>query len=127
MCFFPLLYRLNVAFLPMLLHLHQCQLDFLVDFFGRKNSSNDQFPNNCHELEGSKSFPESKDHACHSIVQEALLPYFQASCAIKHDLIYKFLLSYILECSILWRSLKFVLCKGRIWLLYCDGVHFTII
>lgn len=71
-------YRLNVAFLPMLLHLHQCQLDFLVDFFGRKNSSNDQFPNNCHELEGSKSFPEmSKDHACHSIVQEALLPYFQ--------------------------------------------------
>lgn len=81
--FSPLLYRLNVAFLPMLLHLHQCQLDFLVDFFGRKNSSNDQFPNNCHELEGSKSSPErSKDHACHSIVQEALLPYFQASCVI---------------------------------------------
>lgn len=71
-------YRLNVAFLPMLLHLHQCQLDFLVGFFGRENSLNDQFPNNCHDLEGSKSFPErSKDHACHSIAQEALLPYFQ--------------------------------------------------
>ncbi|CAL5213177.1 unnamed protein product [Lathyrus oleraceus] len=71
-------YRLNVAFLPMLLHLHQCQLNFLVDFFGRKNPLNDHFPNNCHDSEGSKSFTEkSKDHACHSITQEALLPYFQ--------------------------------------------------
>lgn len=78
--FFPLLFRLNVAFLPMLLHLHQCQLDFLVDFFGRKSSLNHQFPNNCQDLEGSKSLPEeSKDSACHSIAQEALLPYFQAS------------------------------------------------
>ncbi|CAI8618401.1 unnamed protein product [Vicia faba] len=71
-------YRLNVAFLPMLLHLHQCQLNFLVDFFGKKNPLNDQFPNNCHDSEGSKSFPDkTKDHACHSIAQEALLPYFQ--------------------------------------------------
>jgi autophagy-related protein 2 len=71
-------YRLNVAILPMLLHLHQSQLDFLVDFFGKKNSPNDQIPNNCHDLEGSKSFTErSEDRACHSIAQEALLPYFQ--------------------------------------------------
>ncbi|XP_061367133.1 autophagy-related protein 2 [Gastrolobium bilobum] len=71
-------YRLNVAFLPMLLHLHQCQVDFLVDFFVRKNSLNDQFPNNCQDLEGSNSLPEnSKDLVCHSIAQEALLPYFQ--------------------------------------------------
>jgi autophagy-related protein 2 len=64
----------------MLLHLHQRQLDFLVDFFGKKNSPNDQFPNNCHDLEGSKSFTErSEDRAGHSIAQEALLPYFQAS------------------------------------------------
>lgn len=75
-----ILFRLNVAVLPMLLHLHQRQLDFLVDFFGRKNTLNDQFPNNCQDLEGSKSVPEnSKDPACHSIAQEALLPYFQAS------------------------------------------------
>ncbi|KAK7319855.1 hypothetical protein RJT34_04583 [Clitoria ternatea] len=76
-------YRLNVAFLPMLLHLHQRQLDFLVNFFGRKNTTNDQFPNICKDLEGSKSLPEktesqkSKDPAFHSIAQEALLPYFQ--------------------------------------------------
>lgn len=64
----------------MRLHLHQRQLDFLVNFFGGKNSSNDQFPNNRQDLEGSKSFPEkSKDVAHSSIAQEALLPYFQAS------------------------------------------------
>lgn len=68
----------------MLLHLHQCQLNFLVDFFGRKNPLNDHFPNNCHDSEGSKSFTEkSKDHACHSITQEALLPYFQVSIDFK--------------------------------------------
>ncbi|RDX78353.1 Autophagy-related protein 2, partial [Mucuna pruriens] len=76
-------YRLNVAILPMLLHLHQCQLDFLVNFFGRKNTLKDQFPNSCQDLEGSESLHEktqkSKDLAFHSIVQEALLPYFQAS------------------------------------------------
>ncbi|XP_019421294.1 PREDICTED: autophagy-related protein 2 [Lupinus angustifolius] len=67
-------YRLNVAFLPMLLHLHQRQLDFLVNFFGRKNSLNDQFP----DMEDSKSLPEKgKDLGSHSISQEALLPYFQ--------------------------------------------------
>nr|KYP76347.1 Autophagy-related protein 2 [Cajanus cajan] len=75
-------YRLNIAFLPMLLHLHQFQLDFLVNFFGRKNTSKEQFPNSWQDLEGSKSLPEktqkSKDLAFHSIAQEALLPYFQA-------------------------------------------------
>ncbi|KAK7362652.1 hypothetical protein VNO77_04771 [Canavalia gladiata] len=73
-------YRLNVAFLPMLLHLHQCQLDFFVNFFGRKNALNDQLPNNCQDLEGSKTTGKtwkSKDLAFHSIAQEALLPYFQ--------------------------------------------------
>ncbi|XP_020210113.1 autophagy-related protein 2 [Cajanus cajan] len=74
-------YRLNIAFLPMLLHLHQFQLDFLVNFFGRKNTSKEQFPNSWQDLEGSKSLPEktqkSKDLAFHSIAQEALLPYFQ--------------------------------------------------
>lgn len=80
---FFLLFRLNVAILPMLLHLHQSQLDFLVNFFGRKNTLKDQFPNSCQDLEGSKSLPEktqkNKDLAFHSIAPEALLPYFQAS------------------------------------------------
>ncbi|XP_027345674.1 autophagy-related protein 2 isoform X2 [Abrus precatorius] len=73
-------YRLNIAFLPMRLHLHQCQLDCLVNFFGRKNTSSDQFPNNCQDSEASKSpdkTQKSKDLAFHSIAQEALLPYFQ--------------------------------------------------
>ncbi|KAK3015064.1 hypothetical protein RJ639_005589 [Escallonia herrerae] len=32
-------YRLHIALLPMCLHLHQCQLDFLINFFGGKCSS----------------------------------------------------------------------------------------
>lgn len=80
---FFLLFRLNVALLPMLLHLHQCQLDFFVNFFGIKSTLNDQSPNSCQDLEGSKSLPEksqkSKDLPFYSIAQEALLPYFQAS------------------------------------------------
>ncbi|XP_068466157.1 autophagy-related protein 2 isoform X2 [Phaseolus vulgaris] len=74
-------YRLNVAILPLLLHLHQCQLDFFVDFFGRKNTLKDQFSNSCQDFEGSKSLPEktkkNKDCVFHSIAPEALLPYFQ--------------------------------------------------
>ncbi|KAL1290521.1 hypothetical protein HN51_059004 [Arachis hypogaea] len=71
-------YRLNVAALPLLVHLHQSQLDFLVNFFGGKASSNDQCPNNFQDLEGSKSLPERSNDLEHSsIAQEALLPYFQ--------------------------------------------------
>ncbi|KAK7400811.1 hypothetical protein VNO78_12118 [Psophocarpus tetragonolobus] len=74
-------YRLNVAILPILLHLHQRQLDFLVNFFGRKNTLKDQFPNSSQDLEGSKSLlektQENKDLSFHSIAPEALLPYFQ--------------------------------------------------
>ncbi|KAL2344831.1 hypothetical protein Fmac_006116 [Flemingia macrophylla] len=77
-------YRLNIAFLPVLLHLHQLQLDFLVNFFGGKNNTlKEQCPNRWQDIEGSKSLPDksqkSKDIAFHSIAQEALLPYFQAS------------------------------------------------
>ncbi|XP_052734169.1 autophagy-related protein 2 isoform X7 [Vigna angularis] len=74
-------YRLNVTILPLLLHLHQRQLDFFVDFFGRKNTLKGQFPNSSQDLEGSKSLPEKtkkdKDHVFHSVAPEALLPYFQ--------------------------------------------------
>jgi len=83
---FFLLFRLNVTILPLLLHLHQCQLDFFVDFFGRKNTLKDQFPNSSQDLEGSKPLPEKtekdKDHVFHSVAPEALLPYFQASCIL---------------------------------------------
>ncbi|KAF5444049.1 hypothetical protein F2P56_036553, partial [Juglans regia] len=64
-------YRLRIAFLPILLHLHQSQLDFLINFFGAKNSSVDQSPD-CHEEpDGSKLL-----HG-HTIANEAFLPYFQ--------------------------------------------------
>ncbi|KAK2991508.1 hypothetical protein RJ640_016543 [Escallonia rubra] len=33
---------LHIALLPMRLHLHQCQLDFLINFFGGKSSSAEQ-------------------------------------------------------------------------------------
>ncbi|KAI4295638.1 hypothetical protein L6164_035661 [Bauhinia variegata] len=71
-------YRLNVALLPVRLHLHQSQLDFLVNFFGKKSPLSDQFPKQCQDSEGPECFPEKrKDLAHHTIASEALLPYFQ--------------------------------------------------
>ncbi|PQQ10892.1 autophagy-related protein 2 [Prunus yedoensis var. nudiflora] len=71
-------YRLRVALLPMLLHLHQCQLDFLISFFGAKSSSIDQSPG-CHQdSDGSKLLPaKSNNLAGPTIEEEAFLPYFQ--------------------------------------------------
>ncbi|XVE93352.1 hypothetical protein REPUB_Repub01dG0184500 [Reevesia pubescens] len=68
-------YRLCIAFLPMRLHLHQSQLDFLISFFGEKSSSIDQST-------GCPQDPEllvkkSCNLARHAIASEALLPYFQ--------------------------------------------------
>ncbi|KAI3755523.1 hypothetical protein L1987_55326 [Smallanthus sonchifolius] len=54
-------YRLQIAVLPMRLHLHQSHLEFLISFFGGKNISSD------HTLDT----PEP------DITAEALLPYFQ--------------------------------------------------
>ncbi|XWS39960.1 hypothetical protein CRYUN_Cryun18bG0099200 [Craigia yunnanensis] len=78
-------YRLRIAFLPILLHLHQSQLDFLISFFGEKSSPIDQ----------STDFPQDPDLlvkksnniAGHAIANEALLPYFQASV---DEFIFKF-------------------------------------
>ncbi|KAJ7967449.1 Autophagy-related protein 2 [Quillaja saponaria] len=71
-------YRLRIAVLPILLHLHQCQLDFLISFFGGRTSTNDLSSNCCQNSEGSKLLPEkSKNLTSHTIELEALLPYFQ--------------------------------------------------
>ncbi|KAL6213423.1 hypothetical protein ACLB2K_012870 [Fragaria x ananassa] len=73
-------YRLRVAFLPMLLHLHQCQLDFLIGFFGAKSSSVDQSSGCYLDSDGSKVLPtKSNNLAEHAIAEEAFLPYFQES------------------------------------------------
>ncbi|KAI7756012.1 hypothetical protein M8C21_011166, partial [Ambrosia artemisiifolia] len=55
-------YRLQIAVLPMRLHLHQSHLEFLSSFFGAKNSSSGH----------SQDIPEL------DITEEALLPFFQA-------------------------------------------------
>ncbi|KAJ4716330.1 autophagy-related protein 2-like [Melia azedarach] len=71
-------YRLRVAMLPVLLHLHQSQLDFLIYFFGAKSSSEDQSPG-CHKdsCDSKLSTTKRKNLAGHTIAEEALLPYFQ--------------------------------------------------
>nr|DAD41239.1 TPA_asm: hypothetical protein HUJ06_015562 [Nelumbo nucifera] len=68
-------YRLRLAFLPILLHLHQGQLDFLVSFFGGKESKVDQSLSS-HDLDGSSMVPVG-NFGEHTIAEEALLPYFQ--------------------------------------------------
>lgn len=71
-------YRLRVAILPLLLHLHQSQLDFLIDFFGEKNSSVNQSPGSHKDSSDSKlSTTKSKNLAGYTIAEEALLPFFQ--------------------------------------------------
>ncbi|XP_038705539.1 autophagy-related protein 2-like isoform X2 [Tripterygium wilfordii] len=66
-------YRLCIAFLPLLLHLHQSQLDFLINFFA-KSSSFDQSLDSHQDAGGSKISATSGGHA---IPDEALLPFFQ--------------------------------------------------
>ncbi|WCJ17657.1 Autophagy-related protein 2 [Euphorbia peplus] len=69
-------YRLRVALLPMLLQLHQSQLDFLISFFGTKSLSTDQSSDHSQNSNGAK--PSTVDNlAGEKIADEALLPYFQ--------------------------------------------------
>eukprot|EP00268_Persea_americana_P033736 TRINITY_DN33367_c0_g1_i1.p1 TRINITY_DN33367_c0_g1~~TRINITY_DN33367_c0_g1_i1.p1 ORF type:complete len:2069 (+),score=417.13 TRINITY_DN33367_c0_g1_i1:91-6297(+) len=71
-------YRLRLAFLPIRLHLDQSQLDFLIGFFTRKESSNEQSPDVSNDLGGSRvSLEKSSSFAEQTIAQEALLPFFQ--------------------------------------------------
>lgn len=71
-------YRLRVACLPLLLHLHQSQLDFLIAFFGAKYPPDDQSQNTPEES-GSSAVISTKDDnpQCVGIADEALLPFFQ--------------------------------------------------
>lgn len=72
--------RLHLEFLPMRLHLDQDQLNFIISFFS-KDSFVDETrspPNNSSESEMSGR--ESRSFGSQTIVEEALLPFFQASC-----------------------------------------------
>ncbi|KAL5714191.1 hypothetical protein ACHQM5_016185 [Ranunculus cassubicifolius] len=68
-------YRLRLALSPMLLHLDQDQLDFLISFFGEKESLVDQSTSDVY----TSGIPHSKssDFGGSTIAEEALLPFFQ--------------------------------------------------
>ncbi|KAF5180466.1 Autophagy-related protein [Thalictrum thalictroides] len=68
-------YRLRLALLPMLLHLDQDQLDFLISFFGEKESAFDQSTRDV--CNSSMSPTKSSELGGSSIAAEALLPFFQ--------------------------------------------------
>lgn len=72
-------FRLCIGFLPMILHLHQCQLDFLVNFFGERSSSGNRSSGQSLDSDGSKSISTTKSQDGLTLAEEALLPYFQAS------------------------------------------------
>lgn len=71
-------YRLRVAFLPMRLHLHQSQLNFLINFFGGQSTSINSSKSATQDmLEAGKESHKTTSLSGHTIVQEALLPFFQ--------------------------------------------------
>lgn len=72
-------YRLCIALLPLRLHLHQRQLDFLVSFFGNEDLSQDWSSGVQNDLGGSEVLPQNAQCApmWNAVVDEALLPYFQ--------------------------------------------------
>ncbi|KAH6772666.1 hypothetical protein C2S51_011070 [Perilla frutescens var. frutescens] len=70
--------RLRIALLPLVLHLHQHQLDFLISFFGGKISSADSSPSTPLDLNNSgEPFEKSDNRQGRAINEEAFLPYFQ--------------------------------------------------
>ncbi|XP_030450461.2 autophagy-related protein 2 [Syzygium oleosum] len=72
-------YRLCIALLPLLLHLHQRQLDFLISFFGNEDPPQDWSSGVQNNLGGSEVLPQNAQSGSmrNAIVDEALLPYFQ--------------------------------------------------
>ncbi|KAG7582518.1 Autophagy-related protein 2 CAD motif [Arabidopsis suecica] len=64
--------RLRVALLPILLHLHQSQLDFLISFFGANSLEKPDV-----SMRDSGGSTLSVSVKGHNIIEEALLPYFQ--------------------------------------------------
>ncbi|CAA2991579.1 autophagy-related 2 [Olea europaea subsp. europaea] len=71
--------RLSIALLPLRLHLHQNQLDFLISFFGGKSSQADlsQSATSPGPSERGKSTKKSAILGSNTISDEAFLTYFQ--------------------------------------------------
>ncbi|XP_048128859.1 autophagy-related protein 2 isoform X2 [Rhodamnia argentea] len=72
-------YRLCIALLPLRLHLHQRQLDFLISFFGNEDPPQDWSSGVQNNLGGSEVLLQNAQSGSmrKAIVDEALLPYFQ--------------------------------------------------
>lgn len=71
-------YRLRIACLPVLLHLHQSQLDFLIAFFGAKPSPRDRSQSSPQDTCSSGVISgKENDSKIVSVAEEALLPFFQ--------------------------------------------------
>ncbi|CAO2827290.1 unnamed protein product [Amaranthus hypochondriacus] len=69
-------YRLRLAALPILLHLHQSQLDFLISFFGGKYPTDE--PSQDDDKDSSSTdVTLAKDSKLKGLADEALLPFFQ--------------------------------------------------
>ncbi|CAH9100395.1 unnamed protein product [Cuscuta europaea] len=71
-------YRLRIALLPIRLHLHQIQLDFLISFFGGTNSVSNSSHVASQNLYEPRAISKQKIlMGGHAVSMEALLPYFQ--------------------------------------------------
>ncbi|XP_010909747.1 autophagy-related protein 2 isoform X2 [Elaeis guineensis] len=75
-------YRLHLEFLPMRLHLYQDQLNFLIGFFGKDSFVDEppSLPNNLSE--SVTSGRKSRSFGSQTIMEEALLPFFQ-KCVVR--------------------------------------------
>ncbi|KAJ6798912.1 autophagy-related protein 2 [Iris pallida] len=75
-------YRLVLEFMPMRLHLDQGQLNFLISFFG-KGSFDEESPTLPNDTTGVEMRGEkSRSYGSRITVEEALLPFFQATSII---------------------------------------------
>lgn len=74
-------YRLHLELLPLRLHLHQRQLNFLIRFFG-KDSFTEESPSLPNNLDASEMSARKKTFGSLAIDEEALLPFFQ-KCDIR--------------------------------------------
>uniref|UniRef100_A0A1D1XDD5 Autophagy-related protein 2 n=1 Tax=Anthurium amnicola TaxID=1678845 RepID=A0A1D1XDD5_9ARAE len=70
-------YRLHFSFLPMRLHLHQGQLDFLLSFFSNDASVGLSSGSTNDLVATQTSVRKNTSVEAHDIAEEALLPFFQ--------------------------------------------------
>ncbi|PHU10410.1 hypothetical protein BC332_22270 [Capsicum chinense] len=70
-------YRLRIGFLPMRLHLHQNQLDFLISFFGGTKSAVTPSQSCSQNQSKSEIVAKNTKFGGNAVIEEALLPYFQ--------------------------------------------------